>query len=124
MIPQAGAWSNGKRRARNISIILLRAIPLRPPPKTCLSTDYAELDKENAMPEKMSRRKLLRKGSEAIVAGGVGACAAAVAGAVPATAAGPRPGAAEWVGDFQKRRLNSVLNTGRTTLNLVHLHNR
>jgi hypothetical protein len=28
------------------------------------------------MPEKMSRRKLLRKGSEAIVAGGVG-CAAA-----------------------------------------------
>ncbi len=34
------------------------------------------------MPEKMSRRRLLRKGSEAIVAGGVGACAAAVAGAV------------------------------------------
>src|SRR6201984_879889 len=39
------------------------------------------------MPEKMSRRKLLGKGSEAIVAGGVGACAAAVAGAVPATEA-------------------------------------
>src|SRR5499425_1466645 len=39
------------------------------------------------MPEKMSRRRLLRTGSEAIVAGGVGACAAAVAGAVPATAA-------------------------------------
>src|ERR1700751_5090656 len=39
------------------------------------------------MPEKMSRRKLLRKGSEAIVAGGVGACAEAVAGAVPVTEA-------------------------------------
>src|ERR1700756_116505 len=39
------------------------------------------------MPEKMSRRKLLGKGSEAIVAGGVGACAAAVAGAVPVTEA-------------------------------------
>jgi len=39
------------------------------------------------MLEKMNRRKLLRKGSEAIVAGGVGAYAAAVAGALPATAA-------------------------------------
>ena len=39
------------------------------------------------MPEKMGRRKLLREGTEAIVAGGVGAYAAAVAGAPPATAA-------------------------------------
>ena len=39
------------------------------------------------MPEKMGRRKLLREGTEAIVAGGVGAYAAAVAGALPATAA-------------------------------------
>jgi L-seryl-tRNA(Ser) seleniumtransferase len=44
------------------------------------------------MPKKMSRRKLLRKGSEAIVAGGVGAYAAAVAGAPPAAAAATAKG--------------------------------
>jgi len=38
------------------------------------------------MSEKMSRRKLLRRGSEAMVAGGVGAYAAAVGG-VSTTAA-------------------------------------
>jgi hypothetical protein len=44
------------------------------------------------MSAKMSRRKLLRKGSEAIVAGSVGTCAAAVAGSIPtAAAAGGTP---------------------------------
>jgi len=37
----------------------------------------------------MSRRKLLRKGSEAIVAGGLSAYATVVGGAVPAVAVAP-----------------------------------
>jgi len=66
------------------------------------------------MPEKMSRRKLLRKGSEAIVAGGVGACAAAVAGAVPATAAVAAPAAAKGVDYYEKLGLIPFINAGGT----------
>ncbi len=66
------------------------------------------------MPEKMSRRKLLRKGSEAIVAGGVGACAAAVAGAVPATAAVAAPAAAKGVDYYEKLGLIPFINAAGT----------
>ena len=66
------------------------------------------------MPEKMSRRKLLRKGSEAIVAGGVGACAAAVAGAVPATAALVAPAAANGVDYYEKLGLIPFINAAGT----------
>ena len=65
------------------------------------------------MPEKMSRRKLLRKGSEAIVAGGVGACAAAVAG-VPATAAVAVPAAATGVDYYEKLGITSFINAAGT----------
>ena len=66
------------------------------------------------MPEKMSRRKLLRKGSEAIVAGGVGACAAAVAGVVPVTAAVAAPAAAKGVDYYEKLGLIPFINAGGT----------
>jgi L-seryl-tRNA(Ser) seleniumtransferase len=66
------------------------------------------------MPEKMSRRKLLRKGSEAIVAGGVGACAAAVAGAVPVTAALAAPAATKGVDYYEKLRLVPFINAAGT----------
>ena len=66
------------------------------------------------MPEKMSRRKLLHKGSEAIVAGGVGACAAAVAGAVPVTAAVAAPAAAKGVDYYEKLGLIPFINAGGT----------
>ena len=67
------------------------------------------------MPEKMSRRKLLRKGSEAIVAGGVGACAAAVASAVPATAGVvAAPAAAKGVDYYDKLGLVPFINAAGT----------
>jgi len=66
------------------------------------------------MPEKMSRRKLLRKGSEAIVAGGVGACAAAVAAAVPATAAVAAPAAATGVDYYEKLGITPFINAAGT----------
>jgi L-seryl-tRNA(Ser) seleniumtransferase len=66
------------------------------------------------MPEKMSRRKLLRKGSGAIVAGGVGACAAAVAGAVPTTAAVAAPAAAKGVDYYEKLGLIPFINAAGT----------
>ena len=66
------------------------------------------------MPEQMSRRKLLRKGSEAIVAGGVGACAAAVAGAVPATAAVAVPAAATGVDYYEKLGVTPFINAAGT----------
>jgi len=66
------------------------------------------------MPEKMSRRKLLRKGSEAIVAGGVGACAAAVVGAVPATAAFAGPAAATGVDYYAKLGVTPFINAAGT----------
>src|ERR1043166_1228528 len=65
------------------------------------------------MPEKISRRKLLRKGSEAIVAGSVGACAAAVAGAGPATdAAAPR--SAKGVDYYDKLGVVPFINAAGT----------
>ena len=66
------------------------------------------------MPEKMSRRKLLRKGSEAIVAGGVGACAAAVAGTVPATAAVAAVDAAKGLDYYEKLGLIPFINAAGT----------
>jgi uncharacterized pyridoxal phosphate-dependent enzyme len=66
------------------------------------------------MPEKMSRRKLLRRGSEAIVAGSVGACAAAVTGAVPVTAAGATPVAAKGVDYYEKLGLVPFINAAGT----------
>ena len=66
------------------------------------------------MPEKMSRRKLLRKGSEAIVAGGVGACAAAVAGAVPSTAAVAALDRAKGVDYYDKLGLIPFINAAGT----------
>jgi L-seryl-tRNA(Ser) seleniumtransferase len=66
------------------------------------------------MPEKMSRRKLLRKGSEAIVAGGVGACAAAVAGAVPAKAGVAAPAAPKGVDYYEKLGLIPFINAAGT----------
>ena len=66
------------------------------------------------MPEQMSRRKLLRKGSEAIVAGGVGACAAAVAGAVPGTAPAAGPAAAIGVDYYEKLGVTPFINAAGT----------
>jgi uncharacterized pyridoxal phosphate-dependent enzyme len=66
------------------------------------------------MPEKMSRRKLLRKGTEAIVAGSVGACAAAAAGAIPATAAAAAPAAATGVDYYQKLGITPFINAAGT----------
>jgi L-seryl-tRNA(Ser) seleniumtransferase len=66
------------------------------------------------MPEKMSRRKLLRKGTEAIVAGSVGACAAAAAGAIPATAAAAAPAAARGVDYYQKLGITPFINAAGT----------
>ncbi len=66
------------------------------------------------MPEKMSRRKLLRKGSEAIVAGSVGAYAAAAAGAIPATAAFVAPAAAKGVDYYDKLGITSFINAAGT----------
>ena len=66
------------------------------------------------MSEKMSRRKLLRKGSEAIVAGGVGACAAAVAGAAAATEAVAAPAAAKGVDYYEKLGLIPFINAAGT----------
>jgi L-seryl-tRNA(Ser) seleniumtransferase len=66
------------------------------------------------MPEKMSRRKLLRKGADAIVAGSVGACAAAVTGAVPGIAAGNTPVAAKGVDYYEKLGLVPFINAAGT----------
>ena len=63
------------------------------------------------MPEKMSRRKLLRKGSEAIVAGSVGAYAAA---AIPATAAVNAPAAATGVDYYDKLGITPFINAAGT----------
>ena len=66
------------------------------------------------MPEKMSRRKLLRKGSEAIVAGGVGAYAAAAAGAIPVTTAVAAPAAASGVDYYEKLGVAPFINAAGT----------
>jgi len=66
------------------------------------------------MPEKMTRRKLLRKGSEAIVAGSVGACAAAVAGAVPSETASAATRSAKGVDYYEKLGLVPFINAAGT----------
>jgi uncharacterized pyridoxal phosphate-dependent enzyme len=63
---------------------------------------------------KMSRRKLLRKGSEAIVAGSVGACAAAVTGAIPAAMAGTAPAPAKGLDYYEKLGLVPFINAAGT----------
>jgi L-seryl-tRNA(Ser) seleniumtransferase len=73
------------------------------------------------MPEKMSRRKLLRKGSEALVAGGVGACAATIAGVVPANAT-PVPAAAataKGVDYYEKLGVAPFINAAGTYTTLT-----
>ena len=65
------------------------------------------------MPEKMSRRKLLRQGSEALAAGGVAACAATIAGAVPATAAAA-PAAPKGVDYYEKLGVTPFINAAGT----------
>jgi uncharacterized pyridoxal phosphate-dependent enzyme len=70
------------------------------------------------MPEKMSRRKLLRKGSEAIVAGGVGACAAAVAAAVPARATAA-PALVSGVDYYEKLGVAPFINAAGTYTTLT-----
>jgi uncharacterized pyridoxal phosphate-dependent enzyme len=64
------------------------------------------------MPERMTRRKLLRTGSEALVVGGVGACAAAVGAAVPATAAATAP--ATGVDYYEKLGVAPFINAAGT----------
>jgi len=66
------------------------------------------------MLDKISRRKLLRKGSEAIVAGSVGACAAAVSGAVPTASAAAAPGSAKGVDYYEKLGLVPFINAAGT----------
>lgn len=66
------------------------------------------------MSEKMSRRKLLRQGSEAMVAGGVGAYAAAVAGGVSATAAVAGPLAVKGVDYYDRLGLVPFINAAGT----------
>ena len=66
------------------------------------------------MSAKMSRRKLLRKGSEAIVAGSVGACATMVTGSIPvAVAAGATP-PAKGVDYYEKLGLVPFINAAGT----------
>lgn len=62
----------------------------------------------------MSRRKLLRQGSEAMVAGGVGAYAAAVAGGVSATAAVAGPLAVKGVDYYDRLGLVPFINAAGT----------
>ena len=66
------------------------------------------------MSEKMSRRKLLRKGSEAIVAGGIGAYAGAVAGTVPATTAAAAPAVASGVDYYERLGVTPFINAAGT----------
>ncbi|HXT26423.1 MAG TPA: aminotransferase class V-fold PLP-dependent enzyme [Candidatus Eisenbacteria bacterium] len=67
------------------------------------------------MSAKMSRRKLLRKGSEAIVAGSIGTCAAAVAGSIPtAAAAGGTPVPTKGVDYYEKLGLVPFINAAGT----------
>jgi L-seryl-tRNA(Ser) seleniumtransferase len=67
------------------------------------------------MATKMSRRKLLRKGSEAIVAGSVGACAAVVTGAIPVAAAvGATPVPTKGVDYYEKLGLVPFINAAGT----------
>jgi uncharacterized pyridoxal phosphate-dependent enzyme len=67
------------------------------------------------MSAKMSRRKLLRKGSEVIVAGSVGACAAVVKGSIPVAAyAGTAPVPAKGVDYYEKLGLVPFINAAGT----------
>jgi uncharacterized pyridoxal phosphate-dependent enzyme len=67
------------------------------------------------MSAKMSRRKLLRKGSQAIVAGSVGACATMVTGSIPvAVAAGATPLPAKGVDYYEKLGLVPFINAAGT----------
>jgi L-seryl-tRNA(Ser) seleniumtransferase len=67
------------------------------------------------MSAKMSRRKLLRKGSEAIVAGSVGACATLITGSIPvAVAAGAIPVPAKGVDYYEKLGLVPFINAAGT----------
>jgi len=66
------------------------------------------------MSAKMSRRKLLRKGSEAIVAGSIGTCAAAVAGSIPVAAAGATPVPAKGVDYYEMLGLVPFINAAGT----------
>lgn len=66
------------------------------------------------MPEKMTRRKLLRKGSEAIVVGSVGACAATFAGAVPSADATAATRSAKGVDYYEKLGLVPFINAAGT----------
>src|SRR6201987_5165372 len=67
------------------------------------------------MSAKMSRRKLLRKGSEAIVAGSVGACATMVAGSIPvAVAAGAAAVPAKGADYYERLGLVPFINAAGT----------
>ena len=74
------------------------------------------------MPEKMTRRKLLRQGSEVIAAGGVATCAAALAGAVPASAAAVAPAAPKGVDYYEKLGRHSVYQCGRNLHDSQRIH--
>jgi L-seryl-tRNA(Ser) seleniumtransferase len=66
------------------------------------------------MSARMSRRKLLRKGSEAIVAGSVGACATMVTGSIPVAVAAGAPAPAKGVDYYQKLGLVPFINAAGT----------
>ncbi|HEU0369726.1 MAG TPA: hypothetical protein VFR42_10970, partial [Candidatus Acidoferrum sp.] len=67
------------------------------------------------MSAKMSRRKLLRQGSEAVVAGSVGACATMITGSIPlAVAAGATPVPAKGVDYYEKLGLVPFINAAGT----------
>jgi L-seryl-tRNA(Ser) seleniumtransferase len=63
------------------------------------------------MSEKISRRKLLSKGTQAIFAGGVGAYAASVAGAAPAAEASPAPIGVDY---YEKLGVTPFINAAGT----------
>src|SRR5882672_7019894 len=63
------------------------------------------------MSEKISRRKLLGKGTQAIFAGGVGAYAASVAGAAPAAEASPAPIGVDY---YEKLGVTPFINAAGT----------
>jgi len=73
-----------------------------------------QLDKETPTTGKMSRRQLLRQGSAAIVARGVGACAVAVADAFRATSAVAASAAAKCVDYYEKLGVIPFINAAGT----------
>src|SRR5438552_4547102 len=100
MTLRASAWSNGRKPARNISIFRYYHAPFQRPPTTT-----REIKKGGSMPESISRRKLLRQGSQAVAGGLCIGCA------LPANASTPAPQAVDY---YQKLGVTPFINAAGT----------